>query len=405
MNTPENVTSNPLLFDRIIAPLEAKLDELKHLPLSRTARKLHFDLLVKVLLFRIFAQIESLRTLATDLSSSQSARVLNFPVLGLSTLHDGFVRYPVTWFAWLSHHLAKSIALVEIGEVAALGKLWCVDSSFWPVVSQLGWLRRQDGIEGVRLHLGLSLNTLCPAVFVQTTDKSPTVTERACLMQMLQAGVTYIADRGYVDLLLYLAINAGKAFFVIRQRKNLGYEVVTPLKVMLDPAYAFLLSVTDQIVTLKNDSARTSFRLVQFVAAGHTFWLLTNRFDLTTEQVIVLYAWRWQVELIFRAWKHTFKALHLINLSEAGIEIQFHILLIASLLWTAFHQTAQKASPSADLNSKPAGNLKKAATPTGVFGTILQVRWRLSKPLLRLVCNCLAQPLSFYLERFAELRL
>lgn len=405
MTTQENDTPDPLVFEKIMAPLEAKLEELSWAQGSGKTQKLTFEWFVKVLLFRIFAQIKSLRTLRVDLASHPGAVALKLPQVGLSTLHDGFARFEVKLFARLSHYLATNLKLGQIAEVAALGTLWCVDSSFWPVVTQLGWLRRQEGVEGVRLHLGLALNTLCPAIFVMTTDTAPTVTERACFLQMLEAGMTGIADRGYVDAVLYVAIQAKAAFFVIRQRNNLSYEVITPLQVVIDPAYAFLLSVTDQIVVLTSDTTRTPFRLVHFGVAGHTFRLLTNRRDLTTQHVIVLYAWRWQVELIFRAWKHTFAALHLINLSEAGIEIQFHVLFLASLLWTAFHQTLPSASPATDSPSTSKCNPKKPTTPTGVFGIVLQVRWRLSKPLLRLLCNCLAQPLSFYLARFSELHL
>jgi hypothetical protein len=40
-----------------------------------------------------------------------------------------------------------------------------------------GWLHTA-GFTGVRLHLGLSLNLLCPAAFVLSYDKSPTSSER-----------------------------------------------------------------------------------------------------------------------------------------------------------------------------------------------------------------------------------
>ena len=40
---------------------------------------------------------------------------------------------------------------------------------------------------------------------------------------MLEAGVTYIADRGYMSFSLFSKINANSAFFIIRVKKSLLY--------------------------------------------------------------------------------------------------------------------------------------------------------------------------------------
>ena len=58
------------------------------------------------------------------------------------------------------------------------------------------------------------------------------------------------------------------------------------------------------------------------------YFIMTNRFDLKTHEVIMLYAYRWQVELFFRSIKRTFGALHLWSLDQKGIEIQFYVCLI-----------------------------------------------------------------------------
>src|SRR5919109_3291866 len=121
-----------------------------------------------------------------------------------------------------------------------------------------------------------------------------------------------------------------RAFFVIRERNNSRFRVLSELTVETHASLQYLTALSDQIIKLARDQEGTILRLVCFTAAGHQFRLLTNRFDLVTWQIVSLYAWRWQVELIFRAWKHTLGGLHLINLSEAGIAAQFHLLLLAS---------------------------------------------------------------------------
>lgn len=165
MNSATEITSDPLLFDKLLEPIEAALQELDRHAVSQAAKKLRLRLFVRLLLFRLFAQIESLGMLVLDLKTKPAARLLGLPVLGLTTIHDAFARYPLAWFIRLTQALRADGVLLAIPELAVFGPLWCVDSSWWPIVRQLGWLREQ-GFSGVRLHLGLSLNLLCPAAFI-----------------------------------------------------------------------------------------------------------------------------------------------------------------------------------------------------------------------------------------------
>jgi hypothetical protein len=401
LNSTAEITTDPLLFDKLLAPLEATLQTLDAEPLSQAAKKLTLRCFVRVLLFRLFTQAGSLGNLVLDLRTKREARLLGLPALGLATIHDAFVRYPHAWFVALTQAVLRSGVLLPVPELEVFGPLWCVDSSWWPLVRQLGWLQR-DGYQGVRLHLGLSLNLVCPVAFLLSYDKSPTSSERQSLLALVTAGVTYITDRGYVSLPLYRDVMEARAFFVIRERHNLRYRVLALLEVTLAglTSAPLLSGCRDEIIQLRRDEAGTILRLVSFGCGTHAFRLVTNRFDLTTAQVIRLYAWRWQVELLFRAWKHTLGALHLINLSGDGIAIQFQVLLLASLLWTALQQAvAQQAATSG------APSPKRARTLTAQWSQVLQVRWRLRQPALRVLANCLAQPLAVYLVEWAQLKL
>ena len=163
---------------------------------------------------------------------------------------------------------------------------------------------------------------------------------------------------------------------------------------------ALLSGCRDEIIQLTRAEAGTVLRLVSFRCGRHAFRLVTNRFDLTTAQVLRLSSWRWQVALLFRAWKHTLGALHLINLSEDEIAIQFQVLLLASLWWGVWQQPAaqQAAAAGAPLPKRP-------RTLTAQWSQVLQVRWRRRQPALRLLANCLPQPLSVYWVEWAELKL
>ena len=59
-------------------------------------------------------------------------------------------------------------------------------------------------------------------------------------------------------------------------------------------------AVTDQHVRLTGAKGKPIYRLVIFWVGKEQYLILTNRLDLTTFQIILLYAYRWQVELIWR---------------------------------------------------------------------------------------------------------
>lgn len=406
MTPPIPIETDPLLFDKLLEPLEPVLQQLDQEPLSQAAEKLKFRLFVRILFFRLFARIESARDLVTDLRCKPEARQLDLAAVALSTLHDAFIRYPVAWFVRLQQHLVETLSLLELPEVAALGQLWCVDSSLWQVATPLGWLAAA-GATGVRLHLAWALNTWTPATFRLSYDRAPTKHERQILRALIQAGVTYILDRGYLDLQLYLDCLANAAFFIVRERGNLCYRELSVIEPHLPAGYGFLAELRDAAIKLHRDSSGTIFRLVSFRIGDHHFKLLTNRWDLTTSQVILLYAWRWQIELIFRAWKHTLGAQHWINLSESGIEMQFHILVMASLLWAFLHQSprADSVTPEPSPISADSTVAEATKTITASLSQLFQVKWRWMRQHLRTACNCLAQPVSVFFKELVVLRL
>ena len=319
MTPADVIKTEPLLFDKLLEPISAPLQQLDQHPISQAAKKLTYAAFVRVLLFRIFDQIRSLRDLTLDLKTKPEARLLNLPIVGLSTLHDAFARYPVQWLISLIQHLTAHYPLAEIDELKALGEIWAADSAYWPVVNQLGWLARQ-GLQGVRLHLGLSLNTMCAAAFRLTYDSASSSSEKACLLALAQAGVTYVMDRGYVSIAFCRELMERRAFFVLRERNNLQFRALCELVVETHPCLQRLSSISDQIVKLTRDKDGTILRLVSFTVGGHQFRLLTNRFDLATHQIV----------------------------------------LLAALLWTLLQQTSESLAPTAS----PAAEVKQSSPKT-----------------------------------------
>jgi len=59
---------------------------------------------------------------------------------------------------------------------------------------------------------------------------------------MLETGITYIADRGYMCFQLFNEIQKALSFFVFRVKNNIVYSVSEPLKVNIPDVAQHLFS-------------------------------------------------------------------------------------------------------------------------------------------------------------------
>ena len=79
-------------------------------------------------------------------------------------------------------------------------------------------------------------------------------------------------------------------------------------------------------------------RLVGYTVEGKTYWVATSRFDLTAEQIALIYKLRWEIETFFAWWKRHLKVYHLISRSRHGLMIQMLAGLMSYLLLAIYCQ-------------------------------------------------------------------
>jgi len=408
MSKPGDSEKHGTTFDVLFQPLEAFLarHECDHPPHHR--EKLHFREFVRTLVYHFAKGCESGRQLLTDTSTAEPD--LELGEVKCSTFFDAFQRFPVAWFASLLAFLLAAVAWKAIPELDALGKLYCVDGSVFPAIATMLWAEYTSKHQALRLHLCFELNRMIPAHFLVDTGKS---NEKKALLQMLQAGVTYIADRGYLSFPLLAAIAAAQAFFVVRAKSNLVYKRVKRLPITLPTTVQHLFRhVTDQRVRLVNAKGRPIYRLVSFYVGPERYLILTNRLDLTTFQIILLYAYRWQVELIFRFLKRSMNGLHLLSHSKEGVTIHFYALLITALLELRLKQQCvecyealSSASVSVCETDQPAiaGLMidperlagARGNTFLATVGEKLHRYWKIGKHWLVALRNFLARPFDY----------
>ena len=407
MTKPDNSEKDCTTFDVLVQPLETSLaqHERDHPPHHRET--LHFRGFVQLLIYHFVKGCESGRQLLTD--TLTAAPELGLPKVKRSTFFDAFQRFPTARFASLLSFLLAAVTWKAIPELDALGKLYCVDGSVFPAVATMLWAEYTSKHKAIRLHLCFELNRMIAVQFLVDTGNS---NEKQALLQMLEAGVTYIADRGYYSFSLLAAIASAQAFFVFRAKINLVHTPVKWLSVNLPSTVEHLFRhVSDQRVRLTNAEGRPIYRLVSFYVGQERYLILTNRLDLTTFQVILLYAYRWQVELIFRFLKRSLNGLHLLSHSKEGVTIHFHALLIAALLELRLKQqcvdlceTSSSFTSQIEVDRVAIAGLMidpqrlagaRGHTFLATVGEKLHRYWKISKHWLVALRNFLARPFDW----------
>jgi hypothetical protein len=289
------------------------------------------------LIYAVIKQIKSIRLLITAIKTDPDLKTFDFVLASPSMYSEAFSRYKPQVFQRIFIRLLEVIKIKDIPEINTLGRFILFDGSRFPAFKTMEWAGYSSQCQALKMHLAYELNRMIPVQFISTAAN---YSERKALMAMLEAGVTYITDRGYLAFDIFQQITAQHAFFITRIRSNINAAVQTVLEVHVPESWNRLLSdITDTLVIFSGDRSKQTYRLVCFVVWGELYRITTNRLDLKTSEIIMLYAYRWQVELFFRCIKRTFNALHLWSHEADGIKIQFYIYLIVYVLLIQFKQT------------------------------------------------------------------
>ncbi len=331
MTNPFVNAEQPTVFQKLLEPVEAFVKEQNHhLPKPRN-QKYEYEDFFRLLIYYFVSGTSSLKLLIkTRLNAGLLAPELGLRAVPYSTCQDAFERFSPRLFQAVFQHLLSRVSFKAVPELAALGTLYCIDGSLFPVISSMLWAEYTTKHQALKLHLCFELNRMIPVDFWVGSGNS---SERDALRTLLAVGVTYIADRGYMSFQLCHQVCQAQAHFIFRTKTNLVLTVVESLPVSLPrSAQGLFCQLTDELIRYDNDPQGAIYRLVRFYIGQEAYSLLTDRRDLSTFQIILLYAYRWQIELLFKFLKRTMKGIHLIRHDQQGVTIQFYAMMITALL-------------------------------------------------------------------------
>ena len=398
-----------LTFEKIIEPVIPLIkEERNRLKNDEKLCKLSLYYFMVSLIYAVINKTQSIRLLITEIKTNPDLKKLGFILVSPSMYSEAFSRYKPEVFQRIFAKLIEMIEIKDIPEIRALGRCILFDGSLFPVFKNMEWAHYTSKCRALKMHLAYELNRMIP---VQFMSSEANYSERKVLMELLEAGVTYITDRGYLAFDIFQQITEKQAFFIMRIRYNIRASIQTVLEVNIPESWNFYLSeVTDALVIFSGDKSKVTYRLVCFYVFGEWYRITTNRLDLKTSEIIILYAYRWQVELFFRCIKRTLDALHLWNHEPNGVKIQFYIYLIVYVLLIYFKQTLVKEKESQkeaqrvlkDSSSKQEDHLRKTGSSrwpveyslVSFLGSKLKKLWKISIHWLTCIKNLLLHPMT-----------
>jgi hypothetical protein len=331
------------VFDKILEPVFPLIKEAQDkIPGDSNDYKLSLLPFTVNLLFAIICRIETIGKLVTEIKSSPVAEALELVKASKSMYSEAFRRYDSSIWRNIFYQLLKTLNFSHIPEINQLGRILLVDGSLFPAIASMQWAHYKKTANAIKLQLAFELNRMIPVEFLCTNGN---FSEKKFLTQILKKGITYVCDRGYISFPMFKKICMESAYFIIRGKSNLQYAIESQLDVVVpDKFLKFFSDISDAKIVFNNDKNEMIYRIINFTALSESYCLITNRFDLTTYQVIMLYAYRWQVELCFRFLKRTLKGIHLFTQNKNGIQIQFYLYMIGYLILLSFKQESIEVS-------------------------------------------------------------
>lgn len=224
--------------------------------------------------------------------------------LARSTLADANERRTPAIFAELLGQLIGQMGRKHRKDVAFAMKM--IDSTPIPLGERFECSAFNDRIKGLKLHVVFDPNLPSP---LQTDITPATINDVSFRHQIpLEAGVTYVFDRGYCDYAWWRDIHAAGAVFVTRPKKSAVWTLVkqrhvAPSSTSKEDGFIVLndrdvalaskgrgrneLSIPTRIITIKR-------------ANGDVFDVITNDMDRSSHDIAACYKARWAIELFFK---------------------------------------------------------------------------------------------------------
>lgn len=185
---------------------------------------------------------------------------------------------------------------------------------------------------GLKLHVVFDPLLERPTCFAVTPKRVNDIT--AAKLMPIEAGATYVFDKGYYDYGFWARLHQQGCRFVTRLKKHAAVRSCEERTVRGEGIlFDRVVRLSDRLAGQRRNPLTEPVRLIGVkIDTGREITLLTNDLNAPAIEIAGLYKARWQVELFFKWIKQNLKINHFFGTSRNAVTIQIMAALIAYLL-------------------------------------------------------------------------
>jgi putative transposase len=285
-----------------------------------------------VLIYAQLSRSDSLRGLESSFNANAHHHYhLGVGPLSRSTLSDANARRPVRVLAEVFAMLAQTTD--RMTRHAADEMLRLIDASPIPLGKMCPWAKWNGRIRGMKMHVVYEPQGDCPRA-VEITPATVNDIEIGRRLA-LEAGATYVFDKGYYHYGWWTKIDAAKAYFVTRPKENARFRLRKRRPVEESVGDGFTIVNDAEVVLASKGDSKLPIPLRRIRVKrdqGGTITLITNDMNRTAVEIGTLYKTRWQIELLFRWIKQHLDIRKFLGNTDNAIRLQVLAAMIAYLL-------------------------------------------------------------------------
>ena len=224
-------------------------------------------------------------------------------------------------------------AKTKIKDIIEENVIYALDSTTISTSIKLAsWALGKYSRGAVKMHTLLDLRGSIP-VNIHITD-GKWHDDNMWQLIPIERGAIYTADKAYIDFAQMWKMQLAGAFFVMRPKDNMRYEVVREL---CDDAFKSDVRA-DFIIRLTGIKSRKLYpdelRLVKVLdpESGELITFITNNLDFYPQEIANIYRHRWDIEVFFKWIKQNITIKSLWGYSENAVKTHLWVAITAYLL-------------------------------------------------------------------------
>src|SRR5690606_22224019 len=260
-------------------------------------------------------------------SKKQIRQELDLKSISSSTLSRRLATLNTNELADMLSRIAQQYKFLKAGKSKGLnpnvGLLRIIDSSHIKLPNNASnWTAVSKDSSGVKIHLRLALassDSVFPEKMIPSTAN---ISDIDAVNYLIEPDNTlYVMDRGYAEKTKMGGWLQKQVKFLVRIKKTFRFETLR--------SYQSDLSNVTRYELISIRTRPEKLKLIEFIdEEGTSYRLLTNRLDLSEQEILDTYKSRWYIELFFKWLKQHVKVDHLYSQSPTGIWNQLFIALI-----------------------------------------------------------------------------